>query len=175
MVDFNGIEMIKLLEDYTSDEGRRARRNVVIASALVIGFHLVGLPLYRLPYPNAPEVQPEHVTAALWIWFAVIFFLLVMFIIHAVKDRGIYRERRHIAENKLQELEKYHSKANQPDLLHPGEKLAVKQFKDWKARTSAIRKFGIAIKCIEYALPGVLAVIALWIVSTNLFAAYAGP
>src|SRR5262245_22333921 len=121
MAEYDPLRYLELLDDYTSRETARVRRNVGIVSAVVLATELFDAPLDRLSVASVP-ILAGHERTALVIAAVLLAYWSTLFLARYRADHGRRAERLRIAadvaaplQNRLAELER--TVSEQPALV----------------------------------------------------------
>lgn len=167
-------DYLELLYDYHSDETKKTRRNLTVASFLIVALHLIGLSLKdaRLLWANLEKADTTVLTI---LALVLLIYWLALFVLYSAQDYQIHKERRVLLYKHIDALkakqEKFQRKAD--SATQAGQEISgglannlntVKTdygiYTAQLTRTRWASRLRVATKTVEYGLPCVLAAVA---------------
>lgn len=159
-------EFLALLQPYSSDETRKARRNLSMIGFIVICAWLLGLQLNDVRIFGA-DISKSNEVVVLGICFALLVYWTAMFLVCWMHDREIEKERKIQGQqaadaivSRFEKQEEQKSKTAKGMFISPDYaelKRAVAAYNCQKQRTTRANRFGIAISAAELHVPLALA------------------
>lgn len=97
-------EYLELLYDYSSDEAKKTRRNLSVASFVIISCYLVNIPLGELRIFTS-DLHNADIQAVRIIAIALLLFWSILYVVYIRRDAGIQKERKYFVDKEVQKLE----------------------------------------------------------------------
>jgi hypothetical protein len=170
-------EFLALLQEYSSDETRKARRNSSTICFIVICAWILGLRINDIRLFGA-DISRSNEGLVLVICLTLLLYWFGMFILSWMHDREIERERKIQGQeaaktilNRFNLLEKKRKEAPTSYISSDyGEiKSAVAAYHRQKSRTAKAARYGNAIRAAEIYVPIGLAIAATTILSAGIW------
>jgi len=171
----NEKEYLDLLYDYQSDETKKTRRNLTVASFVVVALHLIGKKLSDTRF-FWTDLEGSDQRWLLGIAAAVLVYWVAMGILYALRDKQLHNERKRLLDAHIKDLmdtiDRWTKKietnvtpgAGVPGHMQTQLQNATTEYAPYLnqlKRTVWARRFGIATKAAEIGLPIVFATWAL--------------
>jgi hypothetical protein len=170
-------EFLALLQAYSSDETRKARRNSSTICFIVICAWILGLRINDIRLFGA-DISRSNEEVVLAICLALLLYWVGMFILSWMHDREIENERKIQGQEAAEAILKRFASLEKKGEETPksfissdyGEvKSAVEAYRRQKARTTKAARYGSAIHAAEIYVPIGLAIAATTILSTGIW------
>lgn len=172
-------EFLALLQQYSSEDCRRARRNVSVISFLIVAAHILGVRLTDIRALGADITRADEGIASM-ICLAVIVYWSSMFAVTWLHDREIEKERRIQGEKAASALKaRYEHLAKQNETpnrghVHPEWRAVRDAYKAYQRqieRTQTAARYKRAIHFAEFWVPASLAAVAVFLLAQDIYKA----
>lgn len=174
---------LELLSDYHSEETKKTRRNLTVASFVVIAIHVASVPISKLkfPYVDSGDMNP---TAIVILAGFLIFYWSSMLVLYVARDQKVQAERQHQLSNIEDALKKELESLNRrignsgqaafPIEYSRREKLKrdLQVVSAQRTRTTAASWWNSALRNIEYVSAALLAGVALSLLGLDFATAF---
>lgn len=160
-------EFLDLLQEYKSDETKKARRNLsvisfIIACASILGVRFTELKIFNADISKAPELL------VLFLGFLLVVYWTTMFLLSWTHDKEIQKERSLLLNTQIKYFtDRYRAqekkRESNPNFIssdYPEVKAAVEAYEAQQARTKRAAKYGNIVNKLELFVPLALSVLA---------------
>ncbi|GAA0303614.1 hypothetical protein GCM10009128_23760 [Psychrosphaera haliotis] len=167
-------EYLSLLQPITSEETIKNRRNLFVASFVILSVYSLGKSLTDVKVLGL-NLQGSNANALFILAIAILIFWTFMFVIHAVKDFEINQERKYLLDAHVDSVKsRIENMREKVDITHSSYEFSSAKgqlaiYQNQQDRIKKALKLSKLTFIIEYGLPILLALISLCLIINNAY------
>lgn len=174
-------EYMSLITDFSSDDTKKLRRNLIVSSFIIISVNYLGLSLNDVKAFGL-DLSSTHENKVYIVALIMMVFWFILFIINHVKDHETFKEKNHNLNKPVskikEQLKAWEEKGEEDEkkglraaLANPAYKDALNQYKTYQNQLERIErasKLQNVINLVNLVLPVLLGIITIIILIIGL-------